>query len=122
MKEVIKHIAKKGDSLKGFVNSPNPVILVIENQECLLYRVSKDKAEVLYRNYDKAGGWPTEALLNIKNYHLNSLELKTPPLGYVDFSSGHNISLNKAGIIYKGNDKRLKLTEKLHKEYTGETW
>lgn len=120
--EVIRHVAKEGDNLEGFVNSSKPVILYIRDRECLLDWISKDKAEVLYRDQNKAGGWPTEKILHVHNYRIKDLELEEPQTCYVDFSSGQNIRLNKAGIIYRGNDQRLKNNERLHKKFTGETW
>lgn len=112
--KIIKHIAKKGDNLKDFKNSSLPVILVIDGGLCLLDDISKDEAKVLYRDSNKEG-FPAAAYLKLRDYHIKNLKLE-PEFEFVDFSGGRNIRLNEAGIIYNGQDTRLKFIEKIYQE------
>ncbi len=111
MGKITRHIVKKGDNLENLADNSD-VILVVNGKEYLLGWISsiQGEAHLLYRNPVK-DGFPQEAILELQNFRVKSLEVKDYT-SFADFSGGQNIALNNAGIPYTGNNERLKFIEK----------
>ena len=88
------------DSLQNFERPSRNILRIIEvnNRPCLVKKVLKEKAEVLYRE-TKEGNVPSRGYLTLKNYCLASERIWSREIDdYQEFGGKWDNELNAVGI------------------------
>ncbi len=89
-----------GDSLQNFEKPSRSILRIIEvnDRPCLVKKVSKEEAEVLYRE-TKDGNVPSRGYLTLKNYCLESERIWSRGIDdYQEFGEKWDNELNAVGI------------------------
>lgn len=89
-----------GDSLQNLEKPSRSIlrIVVVDNKPCLIKKVSKTEAEVLYREI-KDGNFPSKGYLTLKNYCLESERIQSKGIdNSQEFGGKWDNELNSIGI------------------------
>ena len=90
-----------GDSLEKFTKSAMEVlkVIVVDRRPCLLKKVLKNRAEVLYREV-RDENQPSKGYLELEKYRLKDLRIWSEDVyGYQELGGEWDKQLNAVGII-----------------------